>query len=216
MVMRAIVLGGTRGIGRAIAESLEKSGHKVMAAGRADIDTSDIESVRRFVHTHNTTDILVLNTGGPPPKTFSEVSDEEWQMYHNQLFAGFVMLLRDIHVEDGGFIFLISSSVVKEPSPRLVISSAYRAAFVEVFKVQSVQMASRHVSCINIAPGLIDTDRTREILNRMEVDPATLPMKRMGEPREIGDFVASIVDKDIKYLSGVTITFDGASSVHVF
>ena len=214
--MEAIVLGGTRGIGRAIAEALASSGHSVKAAGRGDIDTSEPDSVKRFAAANHTTDILVLNTGGPPPKTYTEVTDQEWSKYHNQLFAGMVTLLRDIRVRDGGYIFLISSSVVKEPNPRLAISCAYRAAFTEIFKLASGDLAARGVSCINIAPGLIATDRTREILGDMRVNPADLPMGRMGEPREIGEFVASIIDKSIKYLSGVTITFDGAGAAHVF
>ena len=214
--MEAIVLGGTRGIGRAIAEALRTSGHHVTAAGRSDIDTSEPESVRRFVAANQTTDILVLNTGGPPPKTYTEVIDQEWSKYHNQLFAGMVTLLRDTHVRDGGYIFLISSSVVKEPNPRLAISCAYRAAFSEIFKLASQELAARQITCINIAPGLIATDRTRQILDKMRVNPADLPMGHMGEPSEIGEFVAGIVNKNIKYLSGVTITFDGASSTHIF
>lgn len=214
--MDAIVMGGTRGIGRAIAGALASSGHRVTAAGRSHIDTSEPESVRRFVDANRATDILVLNTGGPPPKTYTEVTDQEWTKYHNQLFTGMVTMLRDIRVRDGGYIFLISSSVVKEPNPRLAISCAYRAAFSEIFKLASRELAARQVTCVNIAPGLIATDRTRQILGDMRVNPADLPMGRMGEPEEIGEFVASMVDKGIKYLSGVTITFDGASSTHVF
>lgn len=214
--MEAIVLGGTRGIGRAIVRALRAAGHSVEAAGRQDIDTSDMDSVRRFAKKHPSADILILNTGGPPPKTIDRIKEEEWLKYHNQLFMGFVVLLQNVSVNPGGYIFLISSSVVKEPNPRLVMSSAYRAAFVEVFKIYSRERAADDISCINIAPGLINTDRTREILGDMKVDPGTLPMKRMGEPREIGDFVAAIVERRIKYLSGVTITFDGASSAHIF
>ena len=209
-------MGGTRGIGRAIAGALESSGHTVRAAGRGDVDTSDPGSVARFAAANHTTDILVLNTGGPPPKTYAEVTDAEWSKYHNQLFLGMVTLLRDIRVRDGGYIFLISSAVVKEPHPRLAISSAYRAAFTEVFKLASRELAARNVSCVNIAPGMIATDRTRELLGDIRVDPSTFPMGRMGEPREIGEFVAAIVDKEIKYLSGITVTFDGAGSAHVF
>lgn len=214
--MKAIVMGGTRGIGGAISDSLRRQSHDVMSAGHHDINTSDLDSVRRFIHNNPQTDILVLNTGGPPPKKFTDVTEQEWLKYHNQLFLSFVLILQGIKVNRGGYIFLISSSVVKEPNSNLAISSAYRAAFVEIFKLASRELATQDISCINIAPGLISTDRTLEIIDSMEVDISSLPMGRMGKPSEIGDFVGAIVEREIKYLSGVTVTFDGASSVHVF
>ncbi len=216
-VTDAIVLGGSRGIGRAISGALKGTGINVVAASKSDIDTSDLQSVKEFAQTHARTDILVLNTGGPAPKTFCEVSQDEWMMYHNQLFLGFCTMLQNITINDGGYIFLISSSVIKEPSPKLVVSSAYRAAFSEVFKVLArEQYAARNISCINIAPGPIDTDRTRELVDDVQEFCKTLPMKRLGRPSEIGDFVRSIVQNEIKYLSGVTINFDGAGSHHIF
>lgn len=214
--MKAIVMGGTRGIGNAIANSLQQYGHQVISVGHHDIDTSNIDSVRQFIQNNPDTDILVLNTGGPPPKKYNDVTEQEWQKYHNQLFLSFVLILQGIKVNKGGYIFLISSSVVKEPNPNLAISSAYRAAFVEIFKLASRELATQDISCINIAPGLISTDRTLEIMKDMEADVSSLPMGRMGRPSEIGDFVGAIVEKQIKYLSGVTVTFDGASSAHVF
>ena len=70
--MHAIVLGGSRGIGHAIAKSLHKAGCDVYAASKKDIDTSDLESVKKFASAHPKTDVLVLNTGGPPPMEFDE------------------------------------------------------------------------------------------------------------------------------------------------
>ena len=70
----AIVLGGSRGIGKAIAASLQSIGIDVLAASSRDIDTSDLDSVRRFTQNHDSIDILVLNTGGPPPKAVSRTS----------------------------------------------------------------------------------------------------------------------------------------------
>ena len=115
-------------------------------------------------------------------------------------------------MRNGGYVFLISSSVIKEPNPRLVLSSAYRLAFSSVFKLLSKDFGARDVSCINIAPGLIDTDRMRELIQNAEEIKKTMPMKRFGKPKEIGDFVKAIVQNNIKYLSGVVINFDGASS----
>jgi 3-oxoacyl-[acyl-carrier protein] reductase len=210
--MDAIVLGGSKGIGKAIADALGSIGCDVIATSRKDIDTSKLSTVKSFIKKHKQTDILVLNTGGPPPKQFREVTEKEWQKYHNQLFLGFCLLLQKLKVRDGGYVFVITSAVIKEPNPRLVISSAYRLAFTAVFKLASKELAAKKVSCINIAPGPIQTDRVKELIDDVSKFAKTLPMKRLGEPKEIGNLVKSIIENKIKYLSGVTINFDGASS----
>jgi len=212
----AIVLGGSRGIGKAISESLKSIEIDVFAASKKDIDTSDLNSVKKFLETHNQTDILILNTGGPAPKQFSTITENDWKLYHNQLFLGFCTILQNIKINDGGYIFLISSNVIKEPNPKLIISSAYRAAFSEVFKILSKEYAGNNISCINIAPGPINTDRTKELIENVEEFKKSLPMKRLGEPEEIGNFVKAIIENKIKYLSGVVINFDGANSNYIF
>ena len=212
----AIVLGGSRGIGKAISESLKSLEIDVFAASKNDIDTSNLDSVREFIKNHNQTDILILNTGGPAPKPFATITEYDWKSYHNQLFLGFVTVLQNIKINDRGYIFLISSSVIKEPNAKLIISSAYRAAFAEVFKVLSKEYAEKQISCVNIAPGPINTDRTQELIENVEEYEKSLPMKRLGEPEEIGNFVKSIIENKIKYLSGVTINFDGANSNFIF
>ena len=213
---KAIVLGGSRGIGKAISESLKILDIDVVAASKADIDTSNMESVRKFLQTYSNTDILVLNTGGPPVIEFKKISEEDWNNYHNQLFLGFCTILQQISINDNGYIFLITSNVIKEPNSKLIISGAYRAAFASVFKILSKEFAKRQISCINIAPGPINTDRTKELIDNVEEFVDTLPMKRLGEPEEIGNFVKSIIENNIKYLSGTTINFDGANSNSLF
>ena len=213
---KAIVLGGSRGIGKAISEALKTIEIDVFAASKKDVDTSDLKSVKKFLEKNTQTDILVLNTGGPSPKPFLTITEEDWNLYHNQLFLGFVTVLQNIKINDDGYIFLISSNVIKEPNAKLIISSAYRAAFTEVFKVLSKEYAEKNISCVNIAPGPINTDRTKELIENVEEFKKTLPMKRLGEPEEIGNFVKSIVENKIKYLSGVTINFDGANSNYIF
>jgi len=212
----AIIIGGSRGIGKAINDALKSIGYDVISTSKKELDTSDLDSVKNFIENNKTADILVLNTGGPPAKEFSSVTEDEWLKYHNQLFLGFCLILQNITINDGGYVFLISSSVIKEPNPKLVISSAYRSAFTSVFKILSKKFAERKVSCINIAPGPINTDRTRELFENVEEYEKTLPMKRLGEPTEIGNFIKSIVDNKIKYLSGVVINFDGANSNYIF
>ena len=213
---KAIVLGGSRGIGKAISDALKSIEINVFAASKNDIDTSNLDSVKKFLEIHQETDILILNTGGPEPKSFLDITEEDWGKYHNQLFVGFCTILQKIKVNDHGYIFLISSNVIKEPNMKLIISSAYRAAFAEVFKVLSKEYAGKNISCINIAPGPINTDRTQELIENVQEFEKTLPMKRLGEPEEIGNFVKSIIENNIKYLSGVTINFDGANSNFIF
>jgi len=213
---KAIVLGGSRGIGKAISNSLKKLDLEVLSASSKDIDTSNLESVNEFAEKNSTTDVLVLNTGGPPIIEFEKITNEDWNKYHNQLFVGFCTLLQKIKVNDGGYIFAITSNVIKEPNTKLIISSAYRAAFSSVFKILSKEFASREITMINIAPGPINTDRTKELVSDVGEYADSLPMKRLGEPKEIGNFVGSIIEKEIKYLSGAVINFDGSNSNFIF
>mgnify|MGYP001572307159 FL=1 len=213
---KAIILGGSRGIGKAISDSLKKLDLEVLSASSADIDTSDLESVNKFSEKNDVTDILVLNTGGPPIIEFKKITNEDWNKYHNQLFVGFCTLLQKITINDGGYVFVITSNVIKEPNAKLIISSAYRAAFSSVFKILSKEFASRDITMINIAPGPINTDRTKELVSDVGEYADSLPMKRLGEPEEIGNFVSSIVEKEIKYLSGAVINFDGSNSNFIF
>ena len=206
---KAIVLGGSRGIGRAISDSLKTIDVDVFATSQKDIDTSKLDSVKEFLKINNETDILILNTGGPKPKPFSTVTEEDWNKYHNQLFLGFVTILQNIKVNDGGYIFLISSNVIKEPNPKLIISSAYRAAFSEVFKVLSKEYAQNNISCINIAPGPINTDRTQELIENVEEFEKTLPMKRLGKPEEYANLVCFLASDQASYITGTNIPIDG-------
>ena len=213
---KAIVLGGSRGIGKAISEALKSLDIHVIATSKADVDTSNLESVRKFSNEQNGVDVLVLNTGGPPVIDFKKISENDWNHFHNQLFVGFCTMLQEISINDNGYIFVITSNVIKEPNSKLIISSAYRAAFSNVFKILSKEFAKKDISCINIAPGPINTDRTRELVNNVNEFTKTLPMKRLGKPEEIGNFVKSIVENNIKYLLGVVINFDGANSNFVY
>ena len=141
---RAIVLGGSWGIGKAISNSLKSLGIDVFATSKTDIDTSNLDSVKKFLEKHNETDILILNTGGPKPKLFPTITEQDWGKYHNQLFLGFCTILQKMKINENGYI-LISSNVIKEPNTKLIISSAYRAAFAEVFKVLSKEYAQNNI-----------------------------------------------------------------------
>ena len=73
-------------------------------------------------------------------------------------------------------------------------------------------VCKKNITTINIAPGPIDTDRIRGLCNDIPELESRLPMGRLGQVTEIGNFVKSIVENEIKYLTGVTINFDGGKS----
>ena len=210
---KALVLAGSRGIGKAIANALEENSLlDVDALSSQQLDTSDLDACMNLCNHYKSVDVLILNTGGPPAKNFADISLDDWNKYHNQLFLGFALILQNIKINDGGFVFLISSYNIKEPDVKLVLSNTYRIASASLLKSLAPSFAEREVSCLNIAPGPMDTDRFNELNSDPIAVGKSFPMKRVGRPKEIGDFVAAIVSKDISYLSGVTINFDGAIS----
>lgn len=212
--MKAIVLAGSRGIGKGIADSLETLDIEVVRTSSKEVDTSDINQVDRFVLDQQQTDILVLNTGGPPAQKFENITQEDCEKYHKQLFYSFFRILQSLHINNGGFIFLISSYNIKEPDLKLLLSNAYRVAFVSVLKCLSKEFAKRNITTINIAPGPIETDRLRGLTDIDKV-AKKVPLGRVGQVEEIGDFVKSIVQNNIKYLTGATVNFDGGKSNYV-
>ena len=213
---KAIVLGSSKGIGKAIADQLSYLNLDVTRTSSKILDTSNITRVKNFIKKYKNTDILVLNTGGPPPVEFKKVTEKQWLKYHNQLFLSFCIFLQKMIINKGGYIFLITSFNIKEPNSKLVLSNSYRVAFTSIFKTLSVEFAKKKISCINIAPGPIKTKRLYSLVKNMKAFEKKLPMGRAGNPEEIGLFVKSIVENDIKYLSGATINFDGGKSSFIF
>jgi len=213
---KAIVLAGSRGIGAGISDSLEDLDLNVIRTSSSDLDTSDISQVEDFINREVSTDILVLNTGGPPSQKFEDITKDDCDTYHNQLFYSFFKILQNLKINNDGYIFLVSSFNIKEPSGKLLLSNAYRIAFTSVLKCLSKDLAKRNITTINIAPGPIDTDRIRGLVSDISELEKKLPMGRLGKPKEIGDFVKSIVENNIKYLTGVTINFDGGKSNSLF
>ena len=210
---KAVVLAGSRGIGKGIADRLSDLDFvDVTGLSSKDLDTSNIKDVEKFISQNKSLDILVLNTGGPPAKSFTDITEADCVKYHNQLFYSFFKILQNVKINDGGFIFLVSSYNIKEPNSKLILSNAYRIAFTSVLKSISKELASRNVTTVNIAPGPIDTDRIRNLVDDIPSLESRLPMGRLGQVDEIGNFVKSIVENDIKYMTGVTINFDGAKS----
>lgn len=214
---KALVLAGSRGIGKGIVDRLSLiDDMEIVYTSSDQLDTSNIDSVDRFISKHPSTDIIVLNTGGPLAQDFHDITEDDCKKYHNQLFYSFLRILQNIKINDGGYIFLISSFNIKEPNEKLMLSNAYRVAFTSVLKCLSKSLAKRNVTTINIAPGPIHTDRITNLVSDLDQFASKLPMGRLGDTSEIGNFVKSIVENNIKYLTGVTINFDGGHSNSLF
>ena len=119
------------------------------------------------------------------------------------------MILKNLKINNNGYIFLISSSIIKEPSESLIMSSSLRLGFSSVLKSLSKTFSSRGISIINIAPGPFKTRRVKDLVKNLALFEKKLPTKKIGNPAEIGKFVKFILSNKIKYLTGSTIYFDG-------
>lgn len=210
---KAIVLGGSKGLGANIVKNLNKISIKeIVACSSKDIDTSNLKSVEIFCKKHPVADIIVLNTGGPPNLKFSEITNEIWTKYFNQLFLGYVNILSKIKIRNRGYIFNISTALIKEPSSNLMISTSIRIAFTSLLKSLTYEFNKKNVSIISIAPGPFKTNRIKNLVDDIKKFEKNLPLKKIGNPDDIGNFVSYIVKNRIKYISGSTIYFDGTTN----
>jgi len=210
--MKAVILGATSGIGQSIAQNLKGTCNKIVSLGSKDVDTSSLKSVKNFCKKYNGPDVLVLNTGGPPDLKFNKINNEIWIENFNKLFLSFSNIIKDIGIKENGYVFLISSYIIKQPSDELIISSSLRSGFNSLFKSLSIIYAKKNIKFINIAPGPI---KTKRLINLIKKDGSTLknferqlPGKKIPEANEIGKFVQFVVKNKIISLNGNTITFD--------
>jgi len=210
--MKAIILGASSGIGKSIAQNLKGTCKKVISLSSKDVNTSSLKSVQNFCKKYYGPDVLVLNTGGPPDIQFNKIDDKVWIENFSKLFLSFSKIIKDVGIKKNGYVFLISSYIIKQPSDELIISSSLRSGFSSLFKSLSIIYEKKNIKFINIAPGPIKTQR---LMNLIKKDGLTikkfekqLPGKKIPEASEIGKFVKFVVENKIISLNGNTITFD--------
>ena len=231
----AIVCGGSAGIGLGIAEALTEEGANLaLFARRPDVlereaarlgavavpgDVTVGDDLERLVRTtvdnFGGIDIVVNNSGGPPRTTALEVDE------HNVLEAVRLLLVSAIrltslclpHLEQSaaGRIVNVTSSTVREPIENLALSNAVRPGLVGWAKTLARELGPLGITVNSIAPGRIDTDRIREVYpdGPTAADLTTIPLKRLGTPREIGDLVAFLCSDRAAYITGTVIAVDG-------
>ena len=231
----AVVCGGSEGIGLGIAEALAEEGANiVLFARRPDVlereaerlgatavagDVSVAGDLERLVQTavdaHGGIDIVVNNSGGPPRTTALEMNEENTLKAVNLLLVSAVRLtslsLPYLEQSKAGRIVNVTSSTVREPVDNLALSNAIRPGVVGWAKTLARELGPQGITVNSIAPGRIDTARVREVYpdGPTEADLATIPLRRLGTPREIGDLVAFLCSDRAAYISGTVIPVDG-------
>lgn len=249
----ALVLAASKGLGRASALALSAEGAKVAICSRnieelkktaAEIhqqtgnpviaiaaDVSDAEQVKNLIQETVTTfggiDILVNNGGGPPFAQFETFDDEAWQKAFELTLFAFARTGREVlpymKKAGGGRIINIISGSVKAVLNNAVLSTAMRMGVVGMAKLMADELGPDQITVNNIAPGLILTDRVKEVLPKdVDHDQAvkdrakTIPARRIGKPEELGALVAFLASEQAAYISGTTIQVDGGASRAIF
>jgi 3-oxoacyl-[acyl-carrier protein] reductase len=231
----AIVCGASAGMGLAIAESLVEEGANVaMFARRRDVLEREAERlgalpvrgdvttprdlerlVEKTLEAFGGIDILVNNSGGPPRGAALGLGPEAYESAVELLLLSVVRLtnlcLPHIEKSSHGRIVNITSSTVREPTDNLVLSNAVRPGVIGWAKTLAREVGPTGITVNSIAPGRIDTERIREVYpdGPTEDDLSTIPLRRLGTPREVADVVCFLASDRASYVTGTVIPVDG-------
>jgi 3-oxoacyl-[acyl-carrier protein] reductase len=240
----ALVTGASKGIGRGIAEALCREGATVAIASRslerieetaADIgaepfayDSSDLDGapwlIRNVEQRLGPLDVLVTNTGGPPPNPDAlSFSREQWETAYRDLVLGPMALIEATvpGMRERGFgrIVNVSSTAVREPIAALMLSNSHRAATLAAFKTLARQLASDGITLNTILTGRIATDRIAANFGSMEKAEAAakeqVPAGRLGTVEELAAVAAFLCSGPASYVTGEAIRVDGGMTAGV-
>jgi 3-oxoacyl-[acyl-carrier protein] reductase len=204
-----VVSGGSRGLGRAVAEVLVAEGAQVVVGARDEA-----------AHTaYGGLDGALVSVGGPPPGTALDTEEEAWRAAFESVFLGALRLTRQVAGAvgpDGGSIALVLSSSVRTPIPGLAVSNGLRPGLAGLVKTLANELGPRGTRVNGLLPGRIATDRTIEI-DQATGDPdgavrraeARIPLGRYGQPDEFGRVAAFVLSPAASYLTGSMVTVDG-------
>ena len=232
----ALVTGGSRGIGRAIAAELEAEGASVAISSRdpasaaaelgvlgAGWDSGDVDGapglVARVEEELGPIEVLVVNTGGPPggddPLGFPR---EEWENAYRSLVLSPMALVSAVmpgmRSRGWGRVVNVVSTSVREPIETLMLSNSHRAATLAAWKTLARHVAGDGVTVNSVLPGRIATERiTRLYGGSMEeaqrVAATEVPAGRLGDPAEMAAAAAFLCSARAAYVTGVALLVDG-------
>jgi 3-oxoacyl-[acyl-carrier protein] reductase len=235
----ALVMGASKGIGRGVAAALAREGAKVAIASRskerlevaaAEIgegatpfvaDTTDLDRLARLplevAEALGSVDILVTNTGGPPPGGSLDHGFEEWeQAYRSLVLAPRILagaVVPGMRGEGWGRIVNVGSTTTIEINPALALSNAHRLATVGFLKTLAREVAGDGITVNTVASGRFATDRMAELGGSLEAVEAAareeVPAGRLGTVEEYGDLVTFLCSQRAAYITGAEIPIDG-------
>ncbi len=230
----ALVFGGSRGLGRAIALELAREGAETVIVGR---DAARLRAVAEAIGClalagdlsvpgagrslvedaagllGRSLDILVINTGGPPKGSFLDVDDTAWATGFQGLWLSAVgsiqAALPAMRANRWGRILAVTSVAAKEPQPGLVISNGLRAGLLGMLNTLSRDVAADGITINALLPGYTNTDRMAELGVNNAIMGPKIPAGRLGEPEEFAALAAFLASTRASYITGQAIAVDG-------
>ena len=234
----ALVTGASRGIGRAIAQTLAKQGATVVAAargenaravaeeikaagGRAEFVTVDVaaaagaeEAVGGVMARHGRIDILVNNAGIARDHLMLRLKREDWDaVIATNLTAAFALTqaaLKPMIRQRGGRIISISSVVGQAGNAGQANYAASKAGLIGFSKAVALEVASRGITVNVVAPGLIETDMTKAITEEARGEwQNRIPLRRLGTPEDVAAAVCFLASNEASYITGQVLAVNG-------
>ena len=234
----ALVTGGSRGIGAAIAKRLaadgasvaityakdasaaatvvkeiEREGGRAVAIQAEAADAKAVQSaVEQTVTTFGRLDVLVNNAGTAFPKPFEETSLAEMDRVININFRGSMVATQAAlkHMKSGGRIIMIGSAVGERvAAPGLVAYAGTKGAVKMFAQALSRELGSRGITVNNVQPGPIDTDLNPAAGDWAVPQKAATALNRYGQVDEIAAMVAFVAGPESSYITGANLTVDG-------
>ena len=231
----ALVTGASRGIGKAIAETLANAGVHVVCVSRSAADVQAVadtlpnassaacdvsstasftELVNNIVGEHGRLDILVNNAGITRDGLIMRMKEDDWNMVLDinlkGAFNGIKAVMRSMMKQRSGRIINISSVVGLTGNAGQANYAASKAGLIGLTKSTAKELSSRGITVNCIAPGYISTDMTAELSDAVKEDlEKQIPLGRIGSPEDIANTVLFLASDESGYITGQTITVDG-------